>query len=382
MSFDFSTANLDREFPVRRNLVYLNHAAAAPLPRRVADAMIAHVENARDRGVADWRRAYGDVEKTRAKAARFIGAAPAEIAFLPNTSWAVNLVASSGSRGAAATTSSPTTWSSRRTPTPGARSSAAASSAASRAAATAASRSTRSRRSSTRARASSPSPGSPSTTASSSRSKRSAPSAASAASCSSSTRSRDSDSLPMDVGAARRRRARRRRPQVALRPGGRRRVLRRRKRARARSRDRRPAGGTSRRRATTSTTAPTPYEGARRYEPGTLPIDHVRGLSAAIDLLEEIGTEACPRARPRTRARAGGRPGGTRLDASPRRNPSPPGSSPPVRPDGRRSSDGRRPSKQRGVIVAPRERAVRFSPHAGNDEGEIARALAEIDAIP
>ena len=60
MSFDFSLASLDREFPVRKQLVYFNHAAAAPLPRRVADAMIAHVENARDRGVADWRRAFGD----------------------------------------------------------------------------------------------------------------------------------------------------------------------------------------------------------------------------------------------------------------------------------------------------------------------------------
>ncbi len=93
MSFDFSPGNLDREFPVRRSLVYLNHAAVSPLPRRVADAMIAHVENIRDRGAADWRRMFGDIEATRAKAARFIGAPATEVAFLPNTSWAVNLVA-------------------------------------------------------------------------------------------------------------------------------------------------------------------------------------------------------------------------------------------------------------------------------------------------
>jgi selenocysteine lyase/cysteine desulfurase len=93
MSFDFTPASLDREFPVRKNLVYFNHAGVAPLPRRVADAMIAHVENARDRGGADWRRAFGDVEKARAKAARFIGGGADEIAFLPNTSWAINLVA-------------------------------------------------------------------------------------------------------------------------------------------------------------------------------------------------------------------------------------------------------------------------------------------------
>ncbi len=93
MTFDFSPESLDREFPVRRNLVYLNHAAVAPLPRGVADAMAAHVENVRERGAAEWRDWYAMIEATREKAARFIGAGKAEIAFLPNTSWALNLVA-------------------------------------------------------------------------------------------------------------------------------------------------------------------------------------------------------------------------------------------------------------------------------------------------
>ena len=93
--FDFSPASLDREFPVRKNLVYFNHAAVAPLPRRVAEAIAAHNENVRDRGAADWRRWYAAIEETRAKAARFLGAARGEIAFLPNTSWGLNLVARS-----------------------------------------------------------------------------------------------------------------------------------------------------------------------------------------------------------------------------------------------------------------------------------------------
>jgi cysteine desulfurase/selenocysteine lyase len=93
MPFEFSPAALDREFPVRRNLLYFNHAAVAPLPRRVADAMTAHVENARDRGAADWRSWYGMIEGVREKAAHLLGASAAEIAFLPNTSWGVNLVA-------------------------------------------------------------------------------------------------------------------------------------------------------------------------------------------------------------------------------------------------------------------------------------------------
>jgi len=93
VAFDFSSENLDREFPVRRNLAYWNHAAVAPLPRRVADAITAHTENVRDRGAADWRAWYGAIDQARGKAARLIGARASEIAFLPSTSWALNSVA-------------------------------------------------------------------------------------------------------------------------------------------------------------------------------------------------------------------------------------------------------------------------------------------------
>ena len=93
MGFDFSAEALDREFPVRRQLIYLNHAAVAPLPRRVSDAIVAHTENTRDRGAADWRRWYGGIEAARDKAARFIGAEKSAVSFLPSTSWGLNLVA-------------------------------------------------------------------------------------------------------------------------------------------------------------------------------------------------------------------------------------------------------------------------------------------------
>ncbi len=93
MSFDFSPENLDREFPVRRNLVYFNHAAVTPLPRLVADAIEAHTENLRLRGAADWRRWYADLDRTREAAAAFIGAKTSEVAFAPSTSWGLNLVA-------------------------------------------------------------------------------------------------------------------------------------------------------------------------------------------------------------------------------------------------------------------------------------------------
>ncbi len=92
---DFSTPALDREFPIRRNFVYFNHAALSPLPRRVAEAITAHVENTRDRGAADWRKWYAAIERTREKAAHLLGADRSEIAFLPSTSWALNLTARS-----------------------------------------------------------------------------------------------------------------------------------------------------------------------------------------------------------------------------------------------------------------------------------------------
>jgi cysteine desulfurase / selenocysteine lyase len=95
MTFSFDPSHLDREFPVRRNLLYFNHAAVSPLPRRVADAITAHVANARERGAADWRKWFATIERTRGKAARLVAAKPAEIAILPSTSWALNVVARS-----------------------------------------------------------------------------------------------------------------------------------------------------------------------------------------------------------------------------------------------------------------------------------------------
>ena len=176
MSFDFSPATLDREFPVRRNFVYFNHAAVAPLPRRVADAMIgARRERARPRrrGLA---RAVRRRSRRRARRRRASSARRAEeIAFLPEHVLGRQPRGARRSRGRKATTSSPTTWSSRRTPTPGGRSTTRG--VECRVAKSRGGRITvddLAARRATRARASSPSRGSRSTTAGSSRSTRSA----------------------------------------------------------------------------------------------------------------------------------------------------------------------------------------------------------------
>jgi cysteine desulfurase/selenocysteine lyase len=81
------------QFPVTRNLVYLNHAAVAPLSRRAAEAMQWLAQDALDCGsehYAQWMAAY---QGLRVVAARMINAAPAEIAIVKNTSEGIATVA-------------------------------------------------------------------------------------------------------------------------------------------------------------------------------------------------------------------------------------------------------------------------------------------------
>ena len=81
------------QFPVTRNLVYLNHAAVAPLVRPAAEAMQALAADACGHGslhYSEWMAAY---EGLRTAAARLIGADPAEIAIVKNTSEGIATVA-------------------------------------------------------------------------------------------------------------------------------------------------------------------------------------------------------------------------------------------------------------------------------------------------
>ncbi|MDQ6799847.1 MAG: aminotransferase class V-fold PLP-dependent enzyme [Acidobacteriota bacterium] len=80
-------------FPVTRNLVYFNHAAVGPLSTRAAEAMERHVRDQRDHGALHWREWYAEDAKLRASAARLIVADPGEIAILKNTSEGLSFVA-------------------------------------------------------------------------------------------------------------------------------------------------------------------------------------------------------------------------------------------------------------------------------------------------
>lgn len=80
-------------FPVTKNLVYFNHAAVGPLSTRAAEAMEWHARDQRDFGALHWREWYREHDAARASAARLIHAEPGEIAILKNTSEGLAFVA-------------------------------------------------------------------------------------------------------------------------------------------------------------------------------------------------------------------------------------------------------------------------------------------------
>ena len=77
------------QFPVTKNKVFLNHAAQSPLPRPVADAIGKYTDECSNFGTTS-TDANDDGKPCFA---RLIGAKPAEIALVENTSMGLNIVA-------------------------------------------------------------------------------------------------------------------------------------------------------------------------------------------------------------------------------------------------------------------------------------------------
>jgi cysteine desulfurase/selenocysteine lyase len=80
-------------FPVRERLIYLNHAAVAPLSKPAADAMKRLADDCTQFGslhYKDWLEAY---EGLRVAAARLVGADRSEIALVKNTSEGIATIA-------------------------------------------------------------------------------------------------------------------------------------------------------------------------------------------------------------------------------------------------------------------------------------------------
>jgi cysteine desulfurase/selenocysteine lyase len=86
-------ADYREQFPVTKNLIYLNHAAVSPLSRRAAEAMQHLAQDALDFGslhYPDWMATY---EGLRVSAAKLINSKPGEIAIVKNTSEGIATVA-------------------------------------------------------------------------------------------------------------------------------------------------------------------------------------------------------------------------------------------------------------------------------------------------
>ncbi|HZS55834.1 MAG TPA: aminotransferase class V-fold PLP-dependent enzyme [Bryobacteraceae bacterium] len=81
------------EFPVTRQLIYLNHAAVAPLCRRAAEAMKELADDACLYGSLHYDRWMESYDGLRKSAARLINASPDEIAIVKNTSEGIAFVA-------------------------------------------------------------------------------------------------------------------------------------------------------------------------------------------------------------------------------------------------------------------------------------------------
>lgn len=82
-----------RLFPVTENYIYLNHAAVAPISLPVREAIDRYARELTEKGLADYRKWFAEVRRVRGLAARFIGASQDEIAFAPNTSSGLSMVA-------------------------------------------------------------------------------------------------------------------------------------------------------------------------------------------------------------------------------------------------------------------------------------------------
>lgn len=92
-SADPSWQELRDDFPATKSYVYLNAAAASPTPRPVAEAVQGFYRDLEQSGDVRWDAWLERVEAIRARVAAFIGADPDEIAFVPNTSTGMNLIA-------------------------------------------------------------------------------------------------------------------------------------------------------------------------------------------------------------------------------------------------------------------------------------------------
>ena len=83
-----SIEEVRRNFPIVQNKVFLNHAAHSPLPKPVFEAMMNYLKEASEEWVSET-----DLEEAKRLFSKLINAKSEEIAYIPNTSAGLNIIA-------------------------------------------------------------------------------------------------------------------------------------------------------------------------------------------------------------------------------------------------------------------------------------------------
>ena len=86
-------AEIRKLFPVTQNYIYLNHAAVCPISTPVFERMQKHTRDLLENGAVQFREWISAVKQTRELAARLINASADQIAFAPNTSAGLSMIA-------------------------------------------------------------------------------------------------------------------------------------------------------------------------------------------------------------------------------------------------------------------------------------------------
>lgn len=82
-----------QQMPICRRWAYFDHAAVAPLPQPTVEAVAAFTQQASCQGDTVWPHWSKEIETMRQAVASWIGATSEEVAFVPNTTFGINMVA-------------------------------------------------------------------------------------------------------------------------------------------------------------------------------------------------------------------------------------------------------------------------------------------------
>jgi cysteine desulfurase / selenocysteine lyase len=82
-----------RQMKIVESYVYFDHAAVAPISTPARLAMSEYLRQVESQGDVEWREWANGVEAGRKQAARLVDCKPEEIAFIPNTTFGINVIA-------------------------------------------------------------------------------------------------------------------------------------------------------------------------------------------------------------------------------------------------------------------------------------------------